>query len=302
MISFENVSKFVLSDMTVHVPKGVTVGVIGASGAGKTTMLKLACGLLACEEGNVNTFHMNPVKNRKKLATMLRVYFSDIPLFEGEDTVLNQFQMLQYIYGYKRKSYWENYQMLSELFAFGDSENMRIKELSLGQRKRVELASVLFGDAGLFLLDEPTNGLDEIGKEAFWKQLKGKKEAGATILLSSHNMAEIEYLCDRILLLDQGRILYYGDKERLMKHYAPINCLEMQYEGVIPDMEDLALIKYSVDDDILRLYYNSNYISAAEIMKKILEQTRILYLNIIRPELTDVIMQRKESKEYASND
>lgn len=302
MISFENVRKFILSDVTVHIPKGVTVGVIGPSGAGKTTLLKLACGLLAREAGRVRTFSVNPVKNKKQLAPKLRAYFSDIPLFQGEDTVLGQFQMLQSLYRQEKGNYWEEYRALAALFSFADDEKTRVKQLSLGQKRRVELASLLMGDAALFLFDEPTNGLDESGREAFWQQLREKKEAGATILISSHNMAEIEALCDRILLLDAGKLLYYGDRENLLKRYAPINCLAVQFQGAIPDMEDLPLQKYRIENDILKLRYNANHISAAEIMQKILEQTTVLSVNTIRPELTDVLIQRKENRGYESDD
>lgn len=302
MISFENVRKFILSDVTVHIPKGVTVGVIGPSGAGKTTLLKLACGLLESEAGSVRIFSKNPVKNKRKLSPKLRAYFSDIPLFQGEDTVLGQFQVLQSVYRQEKEKYWEEYGKLSALFSFADYEKARVKQLSLGQRRRVELASLFLGDAELFLLDEPTGGLDEPGKEVFRQQVCGKKEAGATILISSHNMAEIEALCDRILLLDAGKLRYYGDRENLLKRYAPINCLEVQFQGALPDMEDLPLLKYSMENDILKLYYNANHISAAEIMQKILEQTTVLSVNIIRPELTDVLIQRKENREYESDD
>lgn len=302
MISFENVNKFILTDVNLHIPKGVVVGVIGASGAGKTTLLKLACGLLDCSAGNVWTFHKNPVKNRRQLASCLRAYFSDIPLFQGDDTVCNQFQVFQAVYRLEQAAYWEAYKVLAEQFRFTEYERKQITQLSLGQRRRVELAAMLLGNAELFVFDEPTNGLDERGKGVFWQQLKRKKEDGATILVSSHNMAEVEYLCDRILLLDQGRILYYGDRERLMKRYAPINGIELQFKGGIPDMDDLPLIKYSIDDNILKLQYNSNHISAAEIVKKILDQTTISRIRTIRPELADVIIQRKENMKYESYD
>lgn len=301
MISFENVNKFILSDVSVHIPKGVTVGIIGASGAGKTTLLKLACGLLACDSGKVWTFHKDPVKERKEITPRLRAYFSHMPLFQAEDTVLKQFEMLQTVYGQEKETYWKAYRKLAEQFRFAEYEDTQVKQLSVGQKRRVELAFMMLGKPELLLFDEPTNGLDARGKEVFWQQVKAHKEAGATILISSHNMVEIQSLCDRILLLDQGRILYYGNQDRLMRSFAPINGMELQFQGRLPDMEDLPLMKYSIDNDILKLQYNSNHISAAEIVKKILEQTTIRHIETIRPELADVMIQRKENMEDESD-
>lgn len=161
--------------------------------------------------------------------------------------------------------------------------------MSTGQRRRVELAALLMGDTDLLLLDEPTNGMDEQGKRAFWEEICRKKEAGTTILFSSHNMAEIGQTCDRILLLDKGNVCYYGDREGLLNRYAPVNQIDIQFSGVIPDMEDLPLLRYSLENDRLRLSYNANHITAAEITKRILEQTSIIRISVTRHDLADVI-------------
>ena len=208
MVSFQNAGKFILSGVDVQIPEGVAVGVIGASGAGKTTLLKLACGLLECENGIVRTMGKDPVRYRREISGNLRAYFSEHFYFDGEDTVLHQFQLLSFLSqqshysqqsinsndSAERELYWKEYKMLADLFQISDYEGKRLSQLSLGQRRRVELASVLLGNARLLVLDEPTNGLDGQGREAFWKQLGQKKESGVTILLSSHNMQEIGQL------------------------------------------------------------------------------------------------------------
>lgn len=297
MISIQNVSKFILSDVNVYIPKGVVVGLIGSSGAGKTTLLKLACGLLESEKGSVKTFGMNPVKERKKLSLKMRSYFSDRFFFQGDDTVIEQFRLLQNVYCMNQEKYWDEYHLLAERLKFSEYEGKRVDRLSLGERRRAELAFMLMGNQELLLFDEPTNGLDELGKLAFWEQIEKKKKEGATILISSHNMTEVQQLCDRILLIDEGKILYYGDGEQLMRRYAPINQIEVRYTGMIPDMDDLPLLRYSIEGDFLKLEYNSNHVSAAEIMQRIMEQTPIVRVNIIRQNLADVILRRKEKSE-----
>ena len=294
MISFQNVSKFILSGVNVYIPKGVVVGIIGPSGAGKTTLMKLACGLLESDKGSIETMGMNPVEERKQLSLKMRTHLSDRSFFDGNETVISQFRILAEVFHQNREQYWKQYNVLAEQLDFKSYEETRIKNLSMGQQRRIELAFMLLGDSELLLFDEPTNGLDELGKQMFWALLEKKKAAGTTIVISSHNMTEVEQLCDRILLLEKGKLLYYGDREQLMRLYAPINQIELQFEGTIPDMEDLPLLRYSMEQNILKLEYNSNHISAAEIMQRILEQTTIVRVNIIRQNLADVILRRKE--------
>lgn len=289
MIYFQKACRYILSDVDLYIPEGVVAGVIGASGAGKTTLLKLACGLLECEHGMVRTMGRDPVRDRKKLVTDLRAYFSEYYYFRQEDTVRSQFRLMETVYRMDREKSRKEYQRLAERFLFSGYVDKRVSQLSMGQRRRVELAAVLMGDAKLLLFDEPVNGLDERGKRVFWEELERKKAAGTTVFLSSHNMTEVDRVCDRILLLEAGKVLYYGDREGLMCRYAPVNQMELQFEGSLPDMEDLPLLKYEIENNTLRLFFNANHITAAEITQRIQEQTHIVRINIVRQDLTDVI-------------
>lgn len=289
MICFQNAGKFVLRDVELFIPEGVAVGIIGASGAGKTTMLKLVSGLLESDAGIVRTMGKNPVKERRQLSVCLHAYFAEHFYFQEEDTVRSQFQVMKALYPWEKNMLSEEYRMLEKQFCFSEYLDKPVKQLSLGQRRRVELAAVLMGKARLYLFDEPTGGLDEQGKRVFWKQLQRKKESGATILISSHNMEEIRQVCDRIILLDKGRVLYYGDREGLLRRFAPVSQIEVRFEGRIPDVEDLPLLWYRIQQDMLQLAYNANHISVAEIMQRIVGQTQIVRINVMKQNLSDVI-------------
>lgn len=320
MISFENVSKYfvreaagkvrsypkvprlALSDISVHIPEGVAVGLIGESGAGKTTFMKIACGLLEASSGAVYVSGRNPVQNRKRLSSDMSVYFTDIPLLQGEDTVLGNFQSMEILYRKNRKEFWEEYRILAGQLGFCEYERMRVQQLSLGQRKRVELGAALICRPKLLLLDEPANGMDEQGKAVLWDILRQRVEEGMTLLFASHNMSEVEHLCERILLLEKGKLLYYGEKDLLMRKYASVNRIQLRFRNTVPDMEDLPLIKYSICSDILTLEYDSRYISSAEIIRNVLKQTVISEMQIIKPGLAEVITRRKEEMEHESFD
>lgn len=294
MISFENVSKFILSDISFCIPEGIIVGVIGRSGSGKTTLLNLVCGLLACERGNVRTFLQEPVKKRRQIASDISFFSSAQPPFREDSTILDEFRRLCVVYRLDKNKFWKEYEQLAESLCFKEYEEKEIRQLSLGQRRRAELATVLLEHARLILLDEPTVGIDESGKQIFRKQLQKKKERGTTILIASENMMEIEKSCDRVILLDTGRLLYYGSQERLMRRYAPVNEMEIVFHGRLPDMEDLPLIRYSIDHNKLKFKYDENVISTLEITNHVAAQTVVAGMNVISPRLEDVILMRSE--------
>lgn len=297
MVSFESVSKFILSDVSFCIPAGTVAGVIGPGGSGKTTLLRLVCGLLACEKGHVRTFFRDPVKKRRQIASDIGFFSSLHPLFREDSTILAEFQRLCALYRLDKDRFREEYEQLAVSLGFKEYEDKEIRQLSLGQLRRAELATVLLEHWRLILLDEPTVGVDESGKEIFRKHLQKKKEQGAAILIASENMTEIEKVCDRVLLLDAGRLLYYGSRKRLMRRYAPINEMEIAFCGKLPDMEDLPLLRYSIEHNRLKFRYDENVISALEIINHVAVQTEVTQMNIVTPGLEDVILMRRKEAE-----
>ncbi len=294
MIGFEKVSKFIISDVTLHIPEGKTVGLIGTSGAGKTTLIKLACGLLRPEAGNVYTMRRDPVAQRMQCGKDLSVLFADKPFLQKEDTVVDNFQMIKAVYKLSQKEFKKEYEMLAERLQFEGIEGQKVKELSLGQRRRVEIGAALISRPKLLLLDEPTIGLDADAKQVFCELIAEKEREGMTVLVTSHNMEEISKMCDRIALLDKGKLLYYGEETQLRRRYAPMDRMHLKLLGKLPDLEDLPLQSYEVKDDILKITYNSNRITAAEILRLILTQTKVVEMKIHKSDLADIIVQMKK--------
>ena len=293
MIIFENVSKFILNSVSIHVPQGETVGLIGASGAGKTTFLKLACGLLKPSNGRIYTMGLKPALEQKELCRGLGVLFADIPVLQKEDTVVGNFELLRSIYQINKDRFDQDYHELSDRLGFVLLSDRPVRDLSLGQRRRVEIGAVLIHRPGLLLLDEPTAGLDENAKQAFYELIRERRREGLTTILTSHDMEEISKLCSRIALLDQGKHLYYGTEEQIKKRFTPMDAMQLEVEGRLPDLEDLPLVRYTVDENRLSLSYDSNCVTAAEIVKLVVQQTVIKKMKIRKPELADVIVRLK---------
>ncbi|MGN0553439.1 MAG: ATP-binding cassette domain-containing protein [Oscillospiraceae bacterium] len=293
MINFENVSKYALNDISIHIPKGEIVGLIGASGAGKTTMIKLACGLLAPESGRVYTLDKDPVLNRKLYKNNVSAFITGVPLLCRDDTVLQGFELIRSLYGIDKAEYDRRYKELSERLDFGKCENQTVKSLSLGQRMRAELGASLIYEPKLLLLDEPNVGLDENGKAVLCELLTERCKDGMTVLMTSHDMSGVSKMCGRIALLDSGRLVFYGSEENLRSRYAPIDVMTIKFGGSIPDFEDLPLKRYSVRNNTITLSHNSNHITSAEILKLILRQTSVSEVSIRKPSLESIISQLK---------
>ena len=136
MVSFENVSKFILSDVSIHIPKGSAVGIIGASGAGKTTFMKLACGLLESDGGNVYTMGKNPVIHRRQLGRKMSCFFTGIPVLNEFRSVQDNFRDLQIVYQMSEAEFETEYSDLAGRLGFDAYEHISVKSLSLGQRRR----------------------------------------------------------------------------------------------------------------------------------------------------------------------
>lgn len=293
MINIDNVSKYGLNNISINIPKGEAVGLIGASGAGKTTIIKLACGLLAPDGGRVYTLGKNPVVNRRLYKNSVSTFITGVPLLDRNDTVLQGFELIRNMYGIEKAEFNRRYNELSERLDFGKYENQISKNLSVGQRMRAELGAALIYEPKLLMLDEPNVGLDENGKAVLYELLNERRKNGMTVLMTSHDMVGISKTCSRIALLDNGKLVFYGSGDNLRSRYAPIDVMTIKLTGNIPDFEDLPLNKYSVHDNIITLSYNSNLITSAEILKLVLRQTSVSKVSIRKPGLESIISQLK---------
>lgn len=288
MIAFEKVSKFILQNVSLYIPKGEIVALLGPSGAGKTTFLKLASGLLEAEQGNVWIMGKKPVQDnslkRKRVA-----FFADVPFLCRGDTVWECFCELQSVYRISMAQFQVRYRELADRLDFRKTEKERLVSLSLGQRMRAELGAALLIQPELLLLDEPTVGLDANGKAALREILLECVSEGMTVLLTSHDMAEVSKLCSRLVILNEGKLIFYGSEERLQKSFVPIETMYIKLVGRYPDLEDLPIVSYILNEDNLILHYNSRYITAAEILRILLLQTGMAEVKISKPGLEQMI-------------
>ncbi len=269
MIICNGLNKFILHDIDLHIPRGITLGIIGASGSGKTTFLKLASGLLKPESGSIFTLRKNPLEGQKKIADRIAVLYADIPLYDERLSIIDGLDQMRLIYGIKNQVFQERLNHVMSVLDFADIVHSKPKSLSLGQKRRAELGMTFIRDAELYIFDEPCIGLDQNAKAGFYELVQEKKREGKTLLVSSHSMEDITTISDRVLLLNKGSVAFYGSKEELYKRLSPMQTGYVEFEGKMPDVSDLEIESYSVENGRMTFRYNSNHVSSKELLKRI---------------------------------
>ena len=289
MIIFDKVNKFVLHNVDLHIPRGITLGIIGASGAGKTTFLKLISGLLLPESGIVRTCRRDPVEKGGEVSRRISVLFADIPVFDENLSIIDCLDEIKIMYKIKQKDFDQRLKYLSERLGFSEFLNSKSKQLSLGQKRRCELGLTFLRDADLYIFDEPCIGLDQNGKAAFYKLVEEKKLAGKTILVSSHSVQDISSIADRVLVLANGQTAFYGSQEELYKRLAPMEESFVELEGQLPDISDLEVENYFIEDGRMKIRYNSNHVSSKEVLERICATSKIKSVSVRRADLAESI-------------
>lgn len=296
-VSPKGEEKTAIKKLSLYIPRGTTVAVIGLSGAGKTTLFKLICGLLAPSEGRVKVRGVNPVKERNHLSDKVSVLFGDHSFLQAEETVLQNMELLRETYRMEKAEWAERLAALEKTLGLQGKRNAVVKELSLGFRRRVELMAAFLRPFEVLLLDEPCIGLDALAKEGFYQLVQQCRKEGKTILISSHNMGEVDALSQRICLLHEGKLLFFGEREQLYRQLVPVNRMEISFAERMPDMQDLPFVRYEQEELQMQISYNANHVTAAEIVQTLMQSGEIKEIAMIHPTLEDVIAKTAAEKE-----
>ena len=221
-----------LDGISFSVDKGEIAGFIGPNGAGKSTAIKIMSGILVPDSGSCTVLDMCPWKARRKYVSRIGVVFGQRTQLWWDVPVHDSMDLLRDIYRVDEKRFRENLDELSSILELGPLLPIPLRQLSLGQRMRCEIAASLLHDPDVLFLDEPTIGLDAVSKLAV-RRIIGtlNRERNITVILTSHDMDDIEALTDRILLIGKGKILYDGALGVLRSRYDRLRRLEIHYEG-----------------------------------------------------------------------
>ncbi|WP_199624576.1 ABC transporter ATP-binding protein [Paenibacillus alkalitolerans] len=205
-----------VNDITFQIPKGEICGYIGENGAGKSTTIKMLTGILVPTSGSIEVNGYIPFKERETFVRGIGVVFGQRSQLWWDIGVIESFNLLRKVYRVSEADYRERLDELVERLQLQDLLNRPVRKLSLGQRMRCELAAALIHNPSILFLDEPTIGLDIVVKTEIREFLKTLNERyGTTILLTTHDLQDIEALCSRVIMLDDGNIIYDGGLQEL---------------------------------------------------------------------------------------
>ncbi|MFT8315003.1 MAG: ATP-binding cassette domain-containing protein [Clostridium sp.] len=269
-----------LSDVSFTIDDGEMVGYIGPNGAGKSTTLKIMCGVLTPDSGKCIINGRTPWKERKAHVREIGVVFGQRSQLWWDVPVIDSLELLRDMYRLNEKLYKNNLDELSELLDLGELLKTPARSLSLGQRMRCEIAASLLHNPKILFLDEPTIGLDAVSKIAvrqFIKRLNA--ERGTSVILTTHDMQDIEALTERILLIGKGRILLNGSLDELKKHVSERKTLIIKYSGKEPEIcEGMALAEAKEGHLVIEL--DPSVLQVSDAIAYIAERTELIDISI----------------------
>lgn len=293
--------KQAVKELSFHISEGETVGLIGANGAGKTTLIRLIAGFLKPDGGFIRLFEEDPVGRKESFGSHIGLvsgqsknggYGSVIntAVLQDELSVELNMETIKAIYKIPAALYRSRLSELSASLGLDKMMHYRADQLSPGQRMRAEFAAVLLYAPRLLILDEPFIGVDLIAREAIRENLKKlAKKGDTTIILTTHNVEEVEKICGRIMLMDQGNLVYNGSFDRMKYMHAGICSLSAELVDGIPDMQDLPILRYDLENNRLHVWYDSNIIRTRDITSYLLSQSSIKDLLIRKPGIEEII-------------
>jgi len=276
--------------ISFEVDEGQIMGYVGPNGAGKSTTIKMLTGILVPTSGEIEVDGLIPYKSRKENARRMGVVFGQRTQLWWDLPVIESFQLLRRIYRVPIDRYKRNIELFDDLLNIGEFINTPVRKLSLGQRMRCDLAAALLHDPPTLYLDEPTIGLDVVAKQRVRDFLKGiNSEFKTTIILTTHDLSDVEKLCDRMMIIDHGKIIYDGTVTEIKQRYGKNRRLVVDLAGdyseiAVPGAETVQQLDHRV-----WFQFDRDKISASQLITQITEKYEIIDLTVEEPEIESIV-------------
>ncbi len=278
-----------VSNINMTVSKGEMIAFIGPNGAGKSTTIKMLTGILYNDEGSINVLEIDPKKNRKELAYKIGTVFGQKEQLWMHLPPYDNFKYFGAIYDLNKYEIEKRIKELTILLELEDILYTPVKNLSLGQRIKCEIAASLIHKPEILFLDEPTIGLDPVVKENIRTIIKRmNKEYKTTVFLTSHDISDIEKLCDRVIIINKGKMVLDTDIDTLKYHYFDKKIVELKLLCKI-NLDDIDGVKVLKDKDYkLILEVDMKKKNISDILN-LVPQDKIVDINISNVPLEEVI-------------
>ncbi|MCG0238947.1 MAG: ATP-binding cassette domain-containing protein [Firmicutes bacterium] len=290
LLSPEYEVRTAVDGISFTIRRGELVGYIGPNGAGKSTTIKILTGIMVPTSGRVVVDGLVPYERRVENARRIGVVFGQRTQLWWDLPTIDSFELLRHIYRIPAGVYKQNLELFTDLLGLGEFLNTPVRQLSLGQRMRADLAAALLHNPRLVYLDEPTIGLDVVAKERIRRFIKEiNRERGVTIILTTHDMQDIEKLCERMILIDHGRVVYDGPVEEVKRRFGQHRILVVDLEGAPEEVSVEGAEVIRRENGRVWLRFNRDEISAAQLIHRVGQRYNIVDLTLEEPEIEGII-------------
>ncbi|MCM2575842.1 ABC transporter ATP-binding protein [Streptomyces meridianus] len=280
------------------VPRGEMVGYIGPNGAGKSTTIKMLTGILTPSGGRLRVAGIDPSRERTRLARRIGVVFGQRTTLWWDLPLRDSYALVRRIYGIPEARYRANLERCVELLDLGALLGVPVRQLSLGQRMRGDIAAALLHDPEVLYLDEPTIGLDVVSKARVRRFLREvNSEQGTTVVLTTHDLTDIEQLCRRVMVIDHGRLVYDGGLDGLHAVGESERTLVVDLERELPPIAGVPGARTVRVDGPRQWLAFPAAASAAPIVSAVADRYPLVDLSLREPAIEDVIARMLESGE-----
>ncbi len=281
-----------VKNISFEINRGEILAYVGPNGAGKSTTIKMLTGILTPTGGKVLVNGLNPHQRRKENARQIGVVFGQRTQLWWDLPLIESFDLLHHIYRVPLAQYRRNLDFFRELLDMDSFINTPVRQLSLGQRMRGDIAAALLHDPAVLYLDEPTIGLDVVAKERLRQFIRTvNRERAVTVILTTHDMSDIEQLCRRMLIIDKGQLIYDGGLEEIRQRYGKHRTLVVDLETGTDEapLELHGAIEVKADGLRRWLQFNRDEQSAAELISRLAARYPLQDLSIEEPEIEAII-------------
>ncbi|MGN7399248.1 ABC transporter ATP-binding protein [Cytobacillus praedii] len=290
LIKREYIKKEAVKDISFSINEGEIVGYIGPNGAGKSTTIKMLTGILVPSSGDVLVNGIVPYENRQENAKSIGVVFGQRSQLWWDLPTIESFELLKEIYQVSNPRYKKNMDTFTDILGLDEFLNTPVRQLSLGQRMRADIAASLLHDPPILFLDEPTIGLDVVAKEkmrTFIKEINHERKI--TVILTTHDMEDIEKLCERMILIDHGMKVYDGEIAMIKERFGKIRTLIVDLEEPPRSLQLLGGEVCKEEGNRYWIKFNRDEVSASELIAQITKTHSVKDLTVEEPAIESII-------------
>lgn len=292
------VDKTAVAGINLNIEEGETVAYVGPNGAGKSTTIKMLTGILIPSAGTISVGGIDPYRNRMENARTIGAVFGQRTQLWWDIPISETFSLLKDIYEIPEALYKRNLEQFIELLGMEDFLHLTARKLSLGQRMRADLAAALLHNPRTIYLDEPTIGLDIAVKQRIREFIRqSNKELGTTVMLTTHDLGDIEDLCNRLVIIDQGSIIYDGTLAAVKDRFARERVIHFQLQSAdLPALREALdrmpkVTADKLDRQQVSLRFDRFHITASEVASAVMRCGEVIDFRIDEPGIEHVIKQ-----------